>query len=135
MLATGAADVLYVGGSGYLGDAAHIWLSLSGRGYLGHGHHIYILLKRQALFPWSEGDSGDAAIAAGKRLQEICREIWSKRETGRDSSQKVSAWHWRQRQFVREFDSRLMKYAVREELEHILQTMGTDINQWLQAQP
>ena len=133
LLAGSAADVIYEGGGGYLGDPRHVWLFLLGNGYVGDAPRIYLLLKRQKVFQWSNGESSDAAVAAGQRVQEACIAAWSGRGLATARPQKVSAWRWRQRRFVRAFDRLLLGHLRPDEFERLLSLMGTNLGTWLAA--
>jgi hypothetical protein len=107
-------------------------LWISGEGHVGGADHLYLLLKRQKLFPYSKGESCDGAVEAGQHLRQLCREAWSKqgRETG---PYKLSSWHWRQKRFIRKFDKMLIREVGSQKVAEVLKTMGTDLDDWLQA--
>lgn len=117
LISSGAAHVICTGGNGYLGSA----------------DHLYLLLKRQKLFPYSKGDSGEGAVAAGQHLRLLCGEIWSKQGGEKAGPHKLSSWRWSQKRFVRKFDKMLVTQTGSQELIGILKAMGTDLDQWFQA--
>lgn len=113
-------------------EAAHV-LWVSGKGYVGGADYLYLLLKRQELFPWSKGDSSEGAVATGQHLRRLCKEVWSKQGGEKHGLYTLSSWRWSQKRFVRKFDKLLVDQVGREKLAQVLQAMGTDLDQWLQA--
>lgn len=111
--------------------AAHV-LWVSGKGYVGGADYLYLLLKRQKLFPYSKGDSGEGAVAAGQQLRQLCSQVWSK-QGAKAGPYKLSSWGWSQKRFIRKFDKLLVDQVGREKLAQVLKTMGTDLDQWFQA--
>ncbi len=113
-------------------NCAHVMWSANS--YLGRGDHLFLMLKRRHLFPYSKGSDAAEAVAAGKRLREMCREVWRKQNGGKEENlQELSSWQWRRRRFVRNFDRALLELAGAEDLNAVLKDMGTRLESWLPA--
>jgi hypothetical protein len=114
------------------GGAAHVvWIS--GNRYLGAADQVYLWLKREKLFPYSKGDSGEEAITAGQRLRQLCQNAWAQYGGEKTEPYELSSWHWSQKRFVRNFDKVLLSRVGSRELSKTLKPMGTNVDQWLQA--
>lgn len=72
-------------------------------------------------------------MAAGRRLRDLCGEVWRDQTADPDRPSDLSSWNWRRKPFVREFDRKLIEHAGRENLDEILKRMGTRIESWLAA--
>jgi len=115
-------------------EAVHVlWMEArTGAGvkrYWGAGHHIYLLEKRQNLFPFSEGDSGEEAIGAGWRLRELCRTVWNRQRANKADPYSLSSSD--QKRFMQRFDKALLDEVGAEKLAALLEVMGTDLDHWL----
>lgn len=111
---------------------AHVIHGKSGR-YSGGGDHLFLMLKRHKLFPYSKGDPGCEAVAAGRRLREWCHEIWQEQTGNAESLYELSSWEWRRKRFVMEFDGMLTQRVGPESLNGTLKEMGTRLESWLPA--
>lgn len=103
------------------------------RSTMGTGDNVLVSLKRNALFPYSKGNSSAQAVAAGQQLRQLCREAWVKLTGNADSIYELSSWRWRRRRFVRKFDRVLVDHAGSQHLDAILKEMDTRLESWLAA--
>lgn len=103
------------------------------RSTIGTGDNIFVLLKRRDLFPYSTGNSSLQAVAAGQQLRKLCLEAWQKQTGSADTYHELSALKWRRRRFVKKFDRILLDYTSSENLNAILNQIGTRLESWLAA--
>jgi hypothetical protein len=103
------------------------------RSATGSGDNVLVLLKRNALFPYSKGNSLPHAVAAGQQLRKLCRETWLKQTGSADTLYELSSLTWRRRRFARKFDRILLDHAGSENLNAILKQMDTRLESWLVA--
>jgi hypothetical protein len=100
---------------------------------MGSGDNVFVLLKRNALFRYSKGNSGSQAVSAGQQIRKLCREAWQKQTGSADTLYELSSLTWRRRRFVSKFDRILLDLAGSENLDAILKRMDTRLESWLVA--
>lgn len=101
--------------------------------YSGTGDQLFLIMKRRSLFPYSKGNAGVDAVAAGRQLRDLCGEVWRRQAADPHRPCDLSYWNWRRRRFVREFDAKLLEHTGRNKLDEILRRMGTRLESWLAA--
>jgi hypothetical protein len=101
--------------------------------YWGAGGHIYLLKKRQDLFPFSKGDSGEEAIKAGRRLRDLCHIVWRRQRGNKAGLCKLSSLE--QKRFMQRFDEALLDEVGVEGLAALLEVMGINVDHWLRSAP
>jgi len=99
--------------------------------YRGAGHHIYLLGKSQNLFPFSQGDPGEEAIKAGRRLRDLCHIVWKRQRGNKADLYRLSSSD--QPRFMQRFDKALLDEVGAEKLAGLLEVIGTDLDHWLQG--
>ena len=99
--------------------------------YRGAGHYIYLLRKREHLFLFSRGDSGEEAIKAGRRLCDLCHTVWKRQRGNKANLYRLSSSD--QYRFMQRFDKALLDEVGAEKLAGILEVIGTDLAHWLQG--
>jgi hypothetical protein len=115
------------------GPAAVVWTHRGG--YWGYGHNIYVFLKKQALFPYSKGDSREKALDAGWKFRRLCRDVWKQIGKNPTTPYRLSTSHRKQEAFVKQSDNAIVDAVGSEPLSEILGPMGVDIRQWRGLRP
>ena len=114
------------------GKFAHVFAGTKFRSS-GGGDHLFLMLKRWKLFNQSRGNAGSDAVAAGKLLRNMCREVWQKQAGDPDVLSELSSWNWKRKRFIRKFDEILVEHCGAENLNVILKKMDTRLESWLAA--
>lgn len=109
---------------------AHV-LWAQGAGYWGDAHNIYLFLKKQALFPYSRGETSEKALDAGRNLRRLCREVWERVNHTPAILHRLLPSQREQKTFIAKFDKALMDAVAPERLAEILGAMGADLPKWL----
>ena len=117
-------------------EAVHVLLMdtrtrMGAKRYWGAGHYMYLMSKRQNLFPFSQGDSGEEAIKAGRRLRDLWQIVWKRQRGNKTGLCKLSSSD--QKRFVVRFDKALLDEVGAEKLAGLLEVIGTDLDHWLQG--
>jgi hypothetical protein len=73
------------------------------------------------------------AVAAGKLVRNVRREVWQKQMRDADALCELSNWNWKRKRLVRKFDQMLVDHCGAENLNTILKQMDTRLESWLAA--
>ena len=106
------------------------WLRLNRR--YGAGDRRYLLWKRDKLL--GEPKATTNALQAGRVLRELCSAVWNNQS---NDLAKLAAktWPGSNVRFIKAFDKALVDEVGFDKLAKLLQTLGTTIDQWLEADP
>lgn len=117
IMKTTATNVLWFGGKGYWG--------------LSEGD-LYLYCKRAILgSSLFLGVPDSSAAGAGFELRRICQTVQTMKARRHSEYFKLSDWSWRQRRFLKSFDSILIESLGAEKLADTLRAMDIDPDRWL----